>query len=139
MAALVTLDAPNTSCMAEIEPIWIDWPRVKIRRNIETEAGNLARFVVQLEYDTAVGDEETRAWRVVSRFDHDQSSGGGHDVSEEGLHLDIYRDGKRYARSRNFPKLPPGDAMRYGETYLREHADRLVARFELWHGHRRTD
>lgn len=127
--------------MVEIEPIRIDWPRVRIRRIIETDAGTVTRFVIQLEYDMAAEGEGTQTWRVVARLDHDRSSGGGHDVSEEGLHLDIYRDGRRYARSRDFPKLPPGDAMRYAETYLREHADRFLARFERWHGlgHRRSD
>lgn len=119
--------------MVEIEPIWIDWPRARVRRVIETDGGSMARFVVQLEYDLAAETESAPAWRVVARFDHDVASAGGHDVTEEGLHLDVYREGKRYARARNFPKLPPGPAMRYAESYLRQHADLLLARFERWH------
>lgn len=127
--------------MVEIAPVWIDWPYTRIRRVIETETGSVNRFVVQLEYDLAAEEESGASWRVVARFDHDTASEGGHDVSEEGLHLDVYRNGRRYARSHSFPKLPPGAAMRYGETYLREHADRFLDRFEQWHdlGSRRPD
>jgi hypothetical protein len=89
--------------------------------------------VVQLEYDVAANEGSVPSWRVVARFDHDASSAGGHDVSEEGLHLDVYRDGERYARARSFPRIPPGESMRYAEGYLRQHADRLLARFERWH------
>jgi len=57
-----------------------------------------------------------------------------YDVTEEGLHLDVYRDGERYARSHSFPRLPPGAAIRFGEHYRREHADRFLGRFKQWHG-----
>lgn len=129
--------------MVEIEPIWITWPYARIRRVLNTERGTITRFVVQLEYDVATaspGDSRPE-WHVVARFDHDSTSEGGHDVTEEGLHLDVYRDGERHARARSFPMIPPGPAMRYAENYFRQHADRLLARFELWHdlGPRRPD
>lgn len=126
---------PTCDSMVEIEPVWIVWPHARIRRIFETDGGSISRFVVQLEYDVAA-DMETESppsWRVVARFDHDASSVGGHDVSEEGLHLDVYRDDERYARARNFPRLPPGSAMRFAENHLRRHADLLLARFERWH------
>jgi len=53
----------------------------------------VTRFTVQLEYRH---DDE---WREVVRYDHDGTDiGGGHDVTEEGLHIDIYRDGEQYRR-----------------------------------------
>lgn len=119
--------------MVALDPIWIDWPYARIRRIIETDEGTVSRFVVQLEYDAAADEGSVSSWRVVARFDHDAASAGGHDVSEEGLHLDVYRDGERYARARGFPRLPPGTAMRYAEDYLRQHAERLLVRFERWH------
>lgn len=101
----------------------------------------MIRFVVQLEYN--VGHRTTRpdpSLEVVARFDHDATSTGGHDVRREGLHMDVYRDGERVLRGRGFPKIPPGAAMRYAELYLSRNADRLVARFERWHGiDRRSD
>lgn len=121
--------------MAELDPLWVDWPRARIRRELDVEQGTVARFVVQLEYNVAVGSRgsDDPDWRVVARFDHDATSGGGHDVASEGLHLDVYRDGERYERLRGFPDLPLGRAMRYSERYLRSHSDRLLARFEAWH------
>lgn len=121
--------------MAEIDPIWIDWPRARIRRRFEADGGSITEFVVQLEYDIdAIPTEQSEpAWRAVARFDHDSTSEGGHDVTEEGLHLDVYRDGERYRRIRGFPRLSPGPAMRYCEEYLMANADRLLARFEGWH------
>lgn len=122
--------------MVEIAPIWIDWPRARIRRHIVTESGSVRRFVVQLEYDIEYGNDVRRdpSWAVVARFDHDATSTGGHDVGREGLHMDVYRDGERALRGRGFPRLRPGTAMRYAEEYLYRNADRLITRFERWHG-----
>lgn len=121
--------------MVELDPLWIDWPIARIRRDLDVDDGTVSRFVVQLEYDIAAVDidPDQSDWRVVARFDHDATSGGGHDVASEGLHLDVYRDGERYARLHGFPDLPLGRAMRYCERYLRNHSDRLLARFEAWH------
>lgn len=121
--------------MVEIEPIWIDWPRARIRREICVDSGSITRFVVQLEYDpdADLRCDGSESWRVVARFDHDATSGGGHDITEEGLHLDIYRDGIRYRRAWGFPRLSPDRAMRYCERYLERNSGRLIARFEDWH------
>lgn len=92
-------------------------------------------FVVQLEYahSRASTEESEQTWDVVARFDHDASAPGGHDVVEEGIHLDIYRDGVRVDRLRGFPRLQPGTAMRYCEAYLQQNSERLLSRFERWH------
>lgn len=121
--------------MTELDPLWIDWPHARIRRELDTDQDTVTRFVVQLEYNiaTVASDYSDPEWRVVARFDHDTTTEGGHDVTDEGLHLDIYRDGARYQRSRSFPTLPPGKAMRYAESYLQTHSDQLLARFEQWH------
>ena len=86
--------------------------------------------MVQPEYDVSAAEKSVPEWREVARFDYDATSDGGHDVTEEGLHLDVYRDGERYARSHSFPRLPPGAAIRFGEHYRREHADRFLGRFK---------
>lgn len=121
--------------MVDLEPIWIDWPRARIRRELDIDHGSVIRFVVQLEYNIAtVADAvDDPAWRVVARFDHDSTSPAGHDVTKEGLHLDIYRDGDRYERLRGFPMLPAGRSMRYAEDFLQTHVMRLLTRFEQWH------
>lgn len=66
--------------------------RARRRTGITTGGGEVARFVVQLEY--LVNDE----WLQVVRYDHDPASDHGHDVAEKGLHMDVYRDGEQHRR-----------------------------------------
>lgn len=67
---------------------------VQLRLGFSTEQGTVAKFVAQLEY-WLDGD-----WRTVLRYDHDRDAPGGHDVTEEGLHRDVYRRGRRWKPSR---------------------------------------
>lgn len=132
MTSTFSLDRP----VVELDPIWIDWPYARIRRELDVHGGRVNSFTVQLEYDLAAFSPDSHGadWRVVARFDHDAISPGGHDVTEEGLHLDIYRHGARYERLWGFPTLPAGRAMRYAEATLRARGARLISRFEQWHG-----
>jgi len=57
----------------------------------------------------------------------------GHDVVAEGLHMDVYRDGKKHRVEDSFPPVELNRAPRYCISYLRERADLLVRRFERWH------
>jgi hypothetical protein len=121
--------------MADLEPYWIRWPYARIRRELATHQGRVQSFVYQLEYDiqaTPTG-QSTPNWRTVARFDHDISGEQSHDVREEGLHLDIYRDGEKEDVLRGFPSVSIEHAPRYAEEYLKRHADRLLQRFEQWH------
>ena len=120
--------------MKELDPLWLEWPHTRVRRRLETDAGVVRKFVVQLEYNPGADSVERAPddWLVVARFDHDTTPGGGHDVSEEGLHLDIYRDGERFRRSRDFPSVPLSKAMSYCEEFFENNGDRLVARFKQW-------
>ena len=121
--------------MTDLGPIWLEWPHTRIRRELRTERGEVVRFVAQLEYNPSAryDVQPPSEWMVVARFDHDRTSAGGHDIAEEGLHLDIYRDGERYRRSWDFPRVPLPRAMDYCESYLEKHSDRLLARFDEWH------
>jgi hypothetical protein len=60
---------------------------VQLRTAFTVDRGDVVQFVTQLEY-WHNGD-----WRAVVRYDHDADAEGGHDVTEEGLHRDVYRDG----------------------------------------------
>ena len=62
--------------------------RVQLRTAFSTERGTVTKFLMQLEY-WLEGD-----WREVIRYDHDRDAPGGHDITEDGLHRDIYRDGE---------------------------------------------
>jgi hypothetical protein len=118
----------------------VSWPNARIRREVRTERGDVTRFVMQLEYDVNATLDRRRDsdWRVVARFDHDSDEGQGHDVTEEGLHMDVYRNGEKYRRAWDFPEIDLNDAPGYCREYLCRHSDWLLSRFEKWHGLRRT-
>lgn len=121
--------------MTDHPPAWIRWPYARIRRELETEQGQVRRFVAQLEYDIEATPTGQNApdWRTVARFDHDITGEQSHDVREEGLHLDVYRDGEKYDVIGRFPPIPLERAPRYAQEYLERHADRFLQQFEEWH------
>lgn len=92
--------------------------RVRRRLGLDVDRGEVKRFVVQLEYRV---DAEQDTWVTVVGYDHDAegSAEATHDVTEDGLHIDIYRDGKK--------------------DHLAEHLEGYVRRFEQWHGITPTD
>ena len=102
--------------------------RVQLRTAFSTERGTVTKFVVQLEY-WLEGD-----WREIVRYDHDRDARGGHDITEEGLHRDVYRDGEKSRSEALTPPIPANDGFDAAEEDLRENAERLVERFERWHG-----
>ena len=84
------------------------------------EDGAVTKFLRQLEY--RVRDDA----REVVRFDHDPESEGGRDVAQEGLHMDIYRDGEKSRTERIGPPEPPNRALTRAEGHLAEHAEQYV-------------
>lgn len=101
---------------------------LQIRMGLSTERGDVARFMVQLEYWI---DGE---WCEVVRYDHDPDSAMGHDVTEEGLHMDVYRDGEQIDTEYVTGPLPADVAIDTAEEHLSEHLKQFVQRFEQWHG-----
>lgn len=106
---------------------------VRRRLGIDTERGTVTRFVLQLEYLVEPGPDE---WSTVVRYDHDTggSDEATHDVTEEGLHIDIYRDGKKYRTHELTPPLSAAEALEHAEDHLTTHAEGYIRRFERWHG-----
>lgn len=102
--------------------------RVRRRLGYNHDRGQVTKFVVQLEY--CLGDD----WFEIVRFDHDPDAEGGHDVTDEGLHMDIYRRGTKISTEDVFPPLPANDALDLAEMHLTKHLERYVKRFEQWHG-----
>jgi len=72
-------------------------------------------------------------WRVVVRYDYDRHAPGGHDITDEGLHLDVYRDGAKVRTERVTGPIPATDGFDGAEADFRENAKRYVRRFERWH------
>jgi hypothetical protein len=119
--------------MADIGFSWVEWPYARIRRELAVDEGVVTRFVFQLEYDLEATTDglPPHDWRTVARFDHDID--GQHNILEEGLHIDVYRNGAVYLKSYDFPTVPLSNAPRFCERYLRKNADFLIDRFERWH------
>lgn len=118
--------------MATLEPNWIDWPHARIRRRLTVQHGVVERFTLQFEYNAkpAYIRQEQWDWRPVARFDHNSSPYDGHDIRDEGLHMDIYKDGERHRVLTGFPSVPLAEAPRFCERFLEKHALRYLARYE---------
>lgn len=101
--------------------------RVQLRTAFSTDHGQVVRFLIQLEYWL------DGKWRVVVRYDHDQTASGGHDVTLDGLHRDEYRDGEKYRTVDVTGPIPAERAFEYAEDDLRDNVQRFVERFERWH------
>lgn len=119
--------------MTDLGYSWVEWPYARIRRELEVDEGVVTRFVYQLEYDMEATEDglPPHDWRIVARFDHNID--GPHNVAEEGLHIDLYCDGKKYAQLYDFPDIPLEEAPRFCEKFLRERVDDLLDQFEEWH------
>ncbi|MFB6201354.1 MAG: hypothetical protein ABEI98_05020 [Halorhabdus sp.] len=100
---------------------------VRRRLGYSHDHGEVTRFVVQLEY---LYEHE---WTPVVRYDHDPASMHGHDVTDEGLHIDVYRDGEKYRQEYVAPPMPAGVALDFAEDHLAENTQRFITRFEEWH------
>jgi hypothetical protein len=105
--------------------------RVRRRIGYSHDSGEVIRFVVQLEYHL---DGE---FHQVVRFDHDPDSEHGHDVTEDGVHLDVYRNRTKHRSEEVFPPMPASDALTFAEEHLNQHAEQYINRFEIWHEIRR--
>jgi hypothetical protein len=103
---------------------------LQIRVGIDTERGDVTRFLIQLEY------RRSGEWDTVVRLDHDSegSDEATHDVTEEGLHVDVYRDGEKVRVEEASGPLPANEALNAAEEHLRENLQRYINRYEQWHG-----
>lgn len=112
--------------------------RVRRRLGRDIERGEVRRFVVQLEY---LVDPVTDEWATVVRYDHDAEGAdeASHDVTEDGIHVDVYRDGQKVDTEHLTGPLPANDALRTVEEHLDQHLKQYVRRFERWHGINRSD
>ncbi|GAB7010213.1 DUF7718 family protein [Halorubrum trueperi] len=101
--------------------------RVQLRIAFSTERGEVTQFMIQLEY-WLEGD-----WCEVVRYDHDRDAPGGHDITEEGLHRDVYREGKKIRSEDVSPPIPANEGFDAAEEDLRENVEGCIKRFEKWH------
>lgn len=111
-----------------MDPLWVSWPGVRIRRTLTTERGVPVAFLYQLEFNekATLDGQPPDEWIEVARFDHDVT--GPHNVLEEGLHCDLYIQGEKDRKSWNHPNVPIKQAPSYCEQYLIKNADFLLRR-----------
>lgn len=83
--------------------------QVQLRTAFMIDKGAVVRFMTQLEY-WLDGD-----WQAIVRYDHDRDAPGGHDITKEGLHLDIYRDGTKVRTERVTGPIPANDGFEVAE------------------------
>jgi len=105
--------------------------RARRRIGYSHDRGEVTRFIIQLEY--------RHCGLEVVRFDHDTESEIAHDVTAEGVHVDVYRDGEKLRSNEVFPPMPADEALTFAEEHFRKHAKRYIERFEQWYGITPTD
>lgn len=105
----------------------VDPGLTRLYTHLRVHRGVPRAFVIQLEYRL---DGE---WREVVRFDHDMDAPGGHDAREEGLHMDVYRDGEKVRVKRDFPEIELTEAPAYCSRHVKTKHDEYVERFIQWH------
>ncbi len=113
----------------------VDLPYLRLRFVLETSAGSPVKFLIQLEYNLQMMSEFPDTWQAFARFDHNPESKKGHDIEQEGLHMDrIDADGTRYDVKRGFDSIQLDNAPEYCEEYLLEKAEILAEQFERRNG-----
>lgn len=103
---------------------------LQIRIGTSTQRGVVTRFMIQLEYRL---DCE---WRQVVRYDHDADAPPemAHDVTEDGLHVDRYRDGEKVDTVQLSGPMSANTAFTQAEEHLTDNLETIIRRFERWHG-----
>ena len=113
--------------------VYTDYPYARILRHIDIERGEITAFVVELDYgldDEFYWPGECDDWRPVARFDHNPTAPNGHDIRDEGLHLDVYKGGGEYDSTGDFPFVAVEKAPRWCEEYFKDNLDFLLERYE---------
>lgn len=89
--------------------------------------GQIVRFLVQLHYLTGYYPLD---WTQIARFDHNEVDTSGHDIYNEGLHIDIERhDGTTITLHPPHRTLPRDRGVVIGRcvTYFQRNADDIIA------------
>lgn len=104
-------------------------PYTRIRTVIVTKQGDVRSFIVKLEYNVADEPAVAENWNGVARFDHNPDGEDGHDIREEGLHMDLCEPGEEDKRAWGFPEKTVSEAPAFCEEYFEENHLRLTKRY----------
>lgn len=107
-------------------------PIVRRRTILEKEMGELSAFCVQLEFNHNPSAGTPDDWQYIARFDHNPSNPTGHDITEEGLHLDLHHPTEGDRKYRGFPWVPLFQAPVYAEDYFDDRYLEICNRYLEW-------
>jgi hypothetical protein len=96
----------------------------RYRAGLSKDGGDPTQFLVKLERKTGEG------WVDIMRSDHNPTAPDGHDVTEEGVHID-YGYGDRQSESITGP-AKVGDGFRRAEKHITENAQKEIERYKQW-------
>lgn len=92
----------------------------------DRKQGHIPRFLILLHYQTSTAPVN---WTEIARMDHNETPGQGHDVYQEGLHVDIARQSKRTVHLQiRHARLPSnrGIVVRACVQYLQQESDYFI-------------
>jgi len=105
-------------------------PDCHITVGFDQQQQHIPRFIVQLHYRVAAAPAD---WVEITRMDHNETSITGHDVYQEGLHVDVHRETSPtvHLQVRHGP-LPrnTGSVIRGCGQYLRQEATYFIDVYE---------
>jgi len=104
-------------------------PDCQLTVGFDSHRGHVPRFLVQLHYQAPGTDW----WETIARIDHNKTSLLGHDVYQEGLHVDVERrtDEEVHLELLHGSLAPnPGAVMRDCVDYFKREADYFIDVFE---------
>jgi len=96
----------------------------------DRQQGHVPRFLVTLHYQAST---DPVVWGAIARMDHNETSTQGHDVYQEGLHVDVARHASRPVHLQvRYAALPsnPGVVVRGCVEYLIRDADYFIDVYE---------
>lgn len=92
---------------------------IQLRIAFSDNDGEITRFLVQLEYWL------DNKWGTVARYDHDRDA---HDITEEGLHKEIYYNGEVETTDLTNP-ISATKGFSYAKDDLQRNAEQYIRRF----------
>jgi hypothetical protein len=107
----------------------VSHPDGELQYGVETWRGEVEEWVAQLYCWTDDGRH------LVAQSDHNPHMPMGHDVTAEGIHLDIFGpDGEKVERLSGPLKGPmaPEVALNYAKDYLTHRNEQIIQRYKAW-------
>lgn len=107
-------------------------PWVQRRTCLKIKDHELQAFYVQLEYNRSPNPIMEEDWQDIAWFDHQPSHRFGHDITKEGLHMDLQHPTGNNRKVKDFPSIPLADAPTFCEKYFDENYVEICDQYLKW-------